>query len=154
VQSDTENLLPPGEGAQRADEGHDLIQRLEARFGDHPVRRFLDFHILELGADRCVMSVSFKPEFDNTTGAIHGGVLAMLADTAVAVALSTSWDGRMDFATSNLNIHYLRRAITAVTATATIIKKGSRICVGSCDIHDAEGKLVATAIGDFVLLSQ
>lgn len=132
----------------------DLVHELETRFGDHPVRRFLDFHILELGADRCVMSVSFKPEFDNTTGAIHGGVLAMLADTAVAVALSTSWNGRMDFATSNLNIHYLRRAITAVTATATIIKKGSRICVGSCDIHDAEGKLVATAIGDFVLLSQ
>jgi uncharacterized protein (TIGR00369 family) len=95
----------------------DLVRELESRFGDHPVRRFLDFHILELGADRCVMSVSFKPEFDNTTGAIHGGVLAMLADTAVAVALSTSWDGRMDFATSNLNIHYLRRAITAVTAT-------------------------------------
>jgi uncharacterized protein (TIGR00369 family) len=129
----------------------DVIREIEARFGDHPVRRFLDYNILELGADRCVMSVTFKPEFDNTTGAIHGGVLAMLADTAVAVALSTSWDGRMDFATSNLNIHFLRRATSAITATATIIKKGSRICVGSCDIHDADGKLVATAIGDFVL---
>ena len=128
------------------------IESLEARFGAHPVRRFLDFKILELEADRCVMSIEFRPEFDNSTGAVHGGLLAMLADTAVACALSTSFDGAMPFATSNLNIHFLRRASTAVTARATIIKKGGRVCVGSCDLEDADGKQVAMAICDFVLL--
>lgn len=132
----------------------DLVQQLETRFGEHPVRRFLDFRIVELALDRCVMTVAFKPEFDNSTGAVHGGILAMLADTAVACALATSFAGRMDFATSNLNIHFLRRAITAVTATAVIIKKGSRVCVGSVEIHDAEGRQVATAICDFVLTAR
>jgi uncharacterized protein (TIGR00369 family) len=129
----------------------DLVQQLEARFGEHPVRRFLDFHILELTPDRCVMSISFKPEFDNSTGAIHGGILAMLADTAIACALATTQEGKMEFATSSLNIHFLRRANTAITATATVIKKGTRVCVGTCEIHDADARLVATAIADFVL---
>lgn len=128
-----------------------LIETVEARFGDHPVRRFLDFKLIELGDDRCVMTIEFKPEFDNTTGAVHGGVLAMLADTAVACALSTSFGGEMNFATSNLNIHFLRRANTVVTAIATIIKKGSRLCVGSAELRDADGRQVATAICDFVL---
>lgn len=132
----------------------DLVTTLESRFGDHPVRRLLDFRIIELEEGRCVMALDFKPEFDNTTGAVHGGILAMLADTAIACALATVFDGDMNFATSNLNIHFLRRANTAITATATIIKKGSRICVGSCDIHDGETRLVATSICDFVLMGE
>lgn len=123
------------------------------RFADHPIRRFLEFDILDLSAGRCVMKTNFKPEFDNTTGVIHGGILAMLADTAVACALATMTNGDMNFATANLNIHFLRPAHTAITATATIIKMGAKVCVGSCDIHDAEGRQVATATADFVLHS-
>src|SRR5260370_25458209 len=135
-------------------EVNDLIRQLDERFRDHPVRRLLEFKLRELGNGRCVMSVEFKPEFDNTTGAVHGGILTMLADTAVACALATSFAGKMDFVTSNLNIHFLRRANTAVTATATIIKKGSKVCVGQCEIHDPEGRLVALCTCDFVLLPE
>jgi uncharacterized protein (TIGR00369 family) len=131
----------------------DLMQALTERFGDHPVRRFLDFKLIELVPDRCVMTIELKPEFDNTTGAIHGGILSMLADTAAACALSTAFGGEMSFATSSLNIHFLRRANTAVTASATVIKKGSRVCVISVELHDSEQRLVATATCDFVLFS-
>lgn len=116
------------------------------------VKRFLEFHIVDLSLGRCVLSIEFKPEFDNTTGAVHGGILAMLADSAAACALATHFGGEMSFATSSLNIHFLRRASTAVTATAVIIKTGSRICVGSVEIHDAESQQVASATCDFALL--
>ncbi len=76
----------------------------------------------------------------------------MLADTAAACALSTNFDAVMDFATSNLNIHFLRRASAAVIASATVIKKGSKVCVASVEVHDKAERLVATAICDFVLL--
>jgi uncharacterized protein (TIGR00369 family) len=128
----------------------DLVNRFAERFRDHPVSRFLDYHIVELAAGRCVMTLEFRPEFDNSTGAVHGGILAMLADTAIACALGTIFEG-MNFATANLNIHFLRKANTAVTATAQIIKKGGKVCVGTCEIHDPKGELVATVIADFVL---
>ena len=131
-----------------------LLQQLDERFRDHPVRRFLDFRLLELGDDRCVMSIELKPEFDNSTGAVHGGILAMLADTALACALATAFAGTMEFVTSNLNIHFLRRANTAVTASAAIIKKGSKVCVGTCELHDVEQRLVALCTADFVLLPE
>ena len=128
----------------------DLISRFAERFRDHPVSRFLDYHIVGLDSGRCVMKLEFRPEFDNTTGAVHGGILAMLADTAIACALGTLFED-MNFATANLNIHFLRKANTAVTATAQIIKKGGKVCVGTCEIHDSHGQLVATVIADFVL---
>jgi len=136
------------------DVSSDLMRQLDERFRDHPVRRFLDFRLIELGNERCVMSIELEPEFDNSTGALHGGILAMLADTAVACALATTFAGKIDFVTSNLNIHYLRRATTAVTATATIIKKGSKVSVGLCEIHDAEKRLVSLCTCDFVLLPE
>jgi uncharacterized protein (TIGR00369 family) len=127
----------------------DLVNRFAERFRDHPVKRFLDYHIVELAAGRCVMTLEFRPEFDNSTGAVHGGILSMLADTAIACALGTLFED-MNFATANLNIHFLRKADTAVTATAQIIKTGGKVCVGTCDIHDPKGELVATVIADFV----
>lgn len=75
----------------------------------------------------------------------------MLADTAVACALSTNFDGKMGFATSNLSIHFLRRARTGVRAAATIIKKGRTVCVGQVDIRDDAGTLVASSTCDFIL---
>lgn len=129
----------------------DLIDRLRTRFEASSVQKFLRFHVADLALDRCWMTVEFRPDFNNGGGAIHGGILAALADTAVACALSTNFNGKMGFATSNLNIHFLRRARSAVTADARIIKKGNRICVGQVEMHDAEGNLVATCTTDFIL---
>jgi uncharacterized protein (TIGR00369 family) len=128
----------------------DLVRRFAERFRDHPVSRFLEYEIVEADGGRCVMKLELRPEFDNTTGAVHGGILAMLADTAIACALGTLFED-MNFATASLNIHFLRKANTAVTATAQIIKKGGKVCVGTCEIHDPRGELVATVIADFVL---
>jgi len=49
----------------------DLVTRFAERFRDHPVSRFLDYHIAELGEGRCVMTLQFRPEFDNSTGAVE-----------------------------------------------------------------------------------
>ncbi len=131
-----------------------MAELMERTFGGHPVRRFLAFHIDSLTEGHCTMSIQFEPEFDNTTGAVHGGILSMLADTAAACALATQFEGEMNFATSNLNIHFLRRASTTVTANATVIKKGARISVVSTALHDSDGRQVATAICEFVPIVQ
>lgn len=129
----------------------DLIERLRERIKTRPVQQFLATEIVKLQPDFCEMLLRFRRELDNGNGAIHGGVLAALADTAVACALSTNFDGRMGFATSNLNIHYLRGGKTDITASAQIIKKGAKVCVGQVEMHDIDGRLVATATCDFVL---
>jgi uncharacterized protein (TIGR00369 family) len=129
----------------------DLKERLADRLRAHPLSAMLHPTIEELSLDSCVLKMPFRPEISNGYGAVHGGVLATLADSAMAFALSTNFNGEMEFATADLTIHYFKRARTDVTARARVVKKGKRINVGIIDLYDTEGDLLATVLTSFLL---
>jgi uncharacterized protein (TIGR00369 family) len=129
----------------------DLLARLRKRLADSPALGWLSPSLEELGPDWCVLKLPYRREITNGSGTVHGGILAALADTAVAFALSTNFDGKMGFATTDLTIHYLRRARSEVRAKARILKKGKRVNVGEVDIVDESGKEVARALASFLL---
>jgi len=129
----------------------DLPDRLRKRLEASPALAGLRPCLEELGADYCVLKLPYREELSNGSGTVHGGVLATLADTAVAFALSTNFDGKMGFATADLTIHFLRRARGDVWARARIVKKGQRINVGEVKIVDAHGAEVARALTSFIL---
>ena len=81
----------------------DLLERLRKRLASSPALQWLRPTLEELELDACVLKLAYRPELTNGSGAVHGGVLATLADTAVAFALSTNFDGKMGFATSDMS---------------------------------------------------
>jgi uncharacterized protein (TIGR00369 family) len=129
----------------------DLADRLRERLAVSPALQWLQPTLEELALDTCVLRLRYRPELTNGSKTIHGGVLATLADTAVAFALSTNFDGKMGFATADMTIHYLHRARTDLEAHARIVKKGRRANVGEVDIVDVEGRSVARAVTTFLL---
>jgi uncharacterized protein (TIGR00369 family) len=129
----------------------DLADRLRTRLESSPALQWLQPKLMELEPDRCVLGLAYRPELTNGSRTIHGGVLATLADTAVAFALSTNFDGKMGFATADMTIHYLHRARTDLEARARIVKKGRRANVGEVDIVDVDGRSVARAVTTFLL---
>ena len=129
----------------------DLIDRLRTRLASSPALHWLKPTLEELALDVCVLKLRYRPELTNGSPAIHGGGLATLADTAVAFALSTNFDGKMGFATADMTIHYLRRAKDDVLARARILKKGRRVNVGEVDIVDSGNRPVARALATFLL---
>ena len=129
----------------------DLADRLRRRLASSPALQWLQPTLEELALDYCVLGLKYRPELTNGSPTMHGGVLATLADTAVAFALSTNFDGKMGFATTDLTIHFLRRARTDVQARARILKKGKRVSVGEVDLVDADGRAVARALTSFLL---
>src|SRR6266852_5756063 len=80
-----------------------------------------------------------------------GWLQPILADTAVAFALATNFDGKMGFATADLTIHFLQRAKGDVLARARILKKGRRVNVGEVSMTDSSGREVARAVTTFLL---
>jgi uncharacterized protein (TIGR00369 family) len=129
----------------------DLLERLRKRLAYSPALQWLEPTLEELELDSCVLKLAYRPELTNGSGAVHGGVLATLADTAVAFALSTNFDGKMGFATSDMTIHFLRRAKSDVFARAHILKKGRRVNVGEVDVVDADRRPVARVLTTFLL---
>src|ERR1700692_4930926 len=83
----------------------DLLDRLRRRLAASPVLARLGASLEELALDRAVLKLPYREETSNGAGTSRGGILATLADTAVAFALSTNFDGKMGFATSDLTIH-------------------------------------------------
>ena len=135
----------------RAGIAPDLLQRLQKRLAANPALGWLSPTLEELELDSCVLRLPYRESITNGSGTVHGGVLATLADTAVAFALATNFDGKMGFATADLTIHFLRRARGEVFARARILKKGQRVNVGEVDIVDAEGRAVARVLATFLL---
>ena len=129
----------------------DLQDRLRRRLEGVPALQLLGPVLEQLELDACVLKLPFRRELTNGSGTIHGGVLATLADTAMAFALSTNFDGKMGFATSDLTIHFLRRARSDVWARARVVKKGRRVNVGEVDVVDEGGESVARAMTSFIL---
>ena len=129
----------------------DLLQRLRKRLADSPALGWLSPTLEELSLDSCVLRLPYREAITNGSGTGHGGILATLADTAVAFALATNFDGKMGFATTDLTIHFLRRARSEVRAHARILKKGRRVNVGEVEIKDAEGLEVARVLATFLL---
>ena len=129
----------------------DLKARLEKRLAGSPAIGSLHLVLEELALDWAVLKLPYREDVTNGSGTVHGGILATLADTAVAFALSTNFDGKMGFATADLTIHFLRRARGDVWARARIVKKGRRINIGDVDIVDREGRSVARVLASFLL---
>lgn len=129
----------------------ELAARLQRRFDGTPLHSIYPFRIVRLAPDTAELSLPFIQQYDNGNGNIHGGIMAMLADTAVACALSTAFDGRMGFATANLTIHYMRRARSDVRAVATIIRRGGTVCTGEARLYNDVDQVVALATCDFIL---
>jgi uncharacterized protein (TIGR00369 family) len=129
----------------------DLLQRLRKRLADSPALGWLSPTLEELALDLCVLRLPYREAITNGSGTVHGGILATLADTAVAFALATNFDGKMGFATTDLTIHFLRRARSEVRARGRILKKGRRVNVGEVEIVDADGLEVARVLATFLL---
>jgi uncharacterized protein (TIGR00369 family) len=144
-------VSPHAARQERAGIAPDLLPRLRKRLADNPAVGWLSPSLEELSLDACVLRLPYREAITNGSGTVHGGVLATLADTAVAFALATNFDGKMGFATTDLTIHFLRRARGEVRARARILKKGQRVNVGEVEIVDADGREVARVLATFIL---
>jgi uncharacterized protein (TIGR00369 family) len=95
------------------------------------------------------------PAHFNPWGALHGGVVMALMDTAMGYAVASRVypvDQRIN-AAAQMSVHFLApvRAGT-LRATATVVKIGRRLAVVEATTRDAGGDLVATATATHALL--
>jgi uncharacterized protein (TIGR00369 family) len=103
---------------------------------------------------RCVMRVSMRPFLKQTHDLMHGGVLATLADTAVALALYPELPYDRELVTTTLTMTYLApvRAGRAAIAEARVLRRGTRSAAASVDVRDDQGTPVAAALVTYAIV--
>ena len=108
---------------------------------------------VDVHASTATVSLHAQERHLNPLGFVHGGVLASLADVAMAAALNASTAADTAPVTVSLVMTYLEPAPAgATTATGTITRQGKRITIAGAEITAADGTVVATAVGTFTLV--
>ena len=96
---------------------------------------------------------ALRPDYVNSQGVLHGGVIASIADEAAWHAMLHAYQGRHNATTSELKVNYLRPiAMSKVVARAYALRAGKTLFVSRVDIFDADKRLAAVGIVTYMLL--
>jgi len=86
-------------------------------------------------------------------GAVHGGAIFSLADSAFAMALIGLTERDERFTTIEMKINYVSSFNKGeITAEAKIIDRERETVVGDVTIIDEDGRLVAKSMGTYIIL--
>ncbi|ANU22803.1 PaaI family thioesterase [Planococcus donghaensis] len=100
-----------------------------------------------------VVSIPNTPFIHNTMAIPHGGILAVLIDTAMGTLANSKCPEGFSAVTTNLSIHYLSVASEAsISAHARIIRNGRQTMVIEGNIVQEDGRHIATATGSFFII--
>jgi len=97
------------------------------------------------------MRMDLRPEVMNPFGAVHGGAVAALIDSAAgtAVAAGTLPDDRI-MGTIDMQVHFLERGQgAALVAEGRLVRAGNAVAVASVEVRDDANALVAMGTATF-----
>lgn len=111
----------------------------------------LGIDILESKPRYAKLSLPFQKRLTNPYGSLHGGVVSTLVDSAMAVAVFSTYPDSL-FYTRRLNIKFISQAkMNTVFAEARIVGQKKKFVFGKVLIKDANSQLIAEALTTFVL---
>lgn len=113
-----------------------------------PVVGHLGIELVEVGDDRAVLRLPFKPELATMGDLVHGGAIAALVDTAAMAAAwaTTELPAELKGSTVGLSVDFLRAARGAeLRAQARVLRRGGSLCFCDVEVADPEESLVAKA---------
>lgn len=112
-------------------------------------REHVGFDVHEDGEGRANVTLQAGDEHLNPGGAVHGGVLATLIDSAMGAAVRTTGEGAERPATIALTVTYLEPGQPGgISVTAQVRKRGRRITIVEAEAVQ-HGDMIAHGIGTF-----
>lgn len=103
--------------------------------------------------DEVVIALDLEPRHLNNASTLHGGVIATLADVAMAMAgtyVELASERRVAITLSmSLSFTGIVKAGTRIRAIGRCRSAGHKIFMSSCEVQDAQGNLIALGEGVF-----
>lgn len=131
----------------------EFLTYLQAHFAKVPFFQFLGARVIRVAKGEADVQITMRPEFANSYGISHGGLVAALVDMATGVALRTM---QIRLVTIETSTNYFDKvALDAeLTAYARVVHQGKRIANGAVEVRNATGLLVATGKTTFYIIGE
>jgi uncharacterized protein (TIGR00369 family) len=126
---------------------------LRERLANNPVIHFFGIQVPELGEGFSRFTLNVRHDFLNSQSFLQGGVIASLADEAVAYALfSLVAEGEM-ISTVEMKINFLAPVQEGtIEARAHITKRGRTISLGEVEVTQGD-RLIAKGLCTYIHLT-
>nr|MDO8080799.1 PaaI family thioesterase [Candidatus Freyarchaeota archaeon] len=130
----------------------DNVKLIKDILNSSPFYKLLGMEILDIKENYSKLRIPWKKDLLQLQGVAHGGVVASIADAAVAIALFSLVDLNDIISTIELKINYLAPIKSGeIIAEGRIIHKGARIALGEVDVKN-EGRLVGKALSTYIII--
>ncbi|MEW9673559.1 PaaI family thioesterase [Ammoniphilus sp. 3BR4] len=131
---------------------HELLQLEEQLMRNNRFRELIGIQIEDIREGYAKLSVSVDDKLLQSGDFVHGGVLAVLIDSVIASAIRTVLDQGKMAVTAEMNVNFLRPAKKGkLIAEGQLVNKGRLLMVGTGDVKDEEGRLLATGRATFAV---
>jgi uncharacterized protein (TIGR00369 family) len=125
---------------------HDLRERLAAS----EFHTWAGMEVVEASAGEVTVAMEVLDRHLNLQGLVHGGMLAILADTACGLSIRSAMESGRLHVTTDMDIHYLAPARPGrLFGRGKAIRVGRSLAFAEASIEDADGKLLARAQSRF-----
>jgi len=112
--------------------------------------KLLGFAIERSDESEAVLRMDVPETLLSPFGTVHGGVIATLFDTGLAIAIARRLDPEDRIATHNLNVTYVAFTRDRVLrCRARVVSLRRTVAVSEGEVRASDGTLVAKALGTF-----
>lgn len=126
------------------------LEQVRKVTNNSPYYQLLGMKIMEIKEGESKIQMPFKQGLTHPYRIVHGGAIASLADSSVAMALISLVEPKDRIATIEFKINFFAPVSKGkLEAQAKIIHKGSKTAVGEVEVKNEEGKLVAKVIATY-----
>ena len=127
----------------------------QQRLDISPFQRWLGLRVEEVGHGKLVIGLDWREEMVSNPGtqSLHGGILASLIDLGGLYAVLTTKS--LAVATIDLRVDYHRPCNGGrLSSQSSVLRLGSKVSSAETRIVDADGNLVASGRGVYLMASQ
>ncbi len=126
------------------------LEQIRKVTNNSPYYRLLGMEVMEIKEGESKIQMPFKQGLTHPYRIVHGGAIASLADSSVAMALISLVEPKDRITTIEFKINFFAPVSKGdLEAHAKIIHKGSKTAVGEVEVKNEEGKLVAKVIATY-----
>jgi len=136
--------------------GLDVLRMVLAEALPRPPLSYLTgLRLIEAGPGSVTFALPASGWLGSPTRFVEGGLVAMLADTALQCAIQTTAPARCAVASVDLKVNFLRPAPTDgrdLVGRGTVVHQGKSLVIANAEVLNADGRRVALATGSALLL--
>jgi uncharacterized protein (TIGR00369 family) len=129
--------------------GIDYLQAmLDGEIPPPPIIAVMDMTLESIEKGTVVFGLVPEESLYNPIGAVHGGAIATILDSATGCAVHSTLEAGWGYTSIEIKVNYIRGTTDdsgKLLATGRVVKGGSRVAFAEAELVDEQGRLIATA---------